>query len=163
MKVKIVHIYEMIAGAVLSLLGFTSCNGIPGFIEPAGAEYGTPHATFKVVGDVKAADGGKPIPGIAVKFARDIDGYYPWGQVEGTSDKDGKVDFSFTEWPEDKDIMLTFEDVDGADNGGLFAPDTLRTKDLRIDFVEDKKSSWHKGVYTISFQAKLKKASGSKQ
>ena len=74
------------------------------------------------------------------------------------TDKEGKVNETFALWPEAEDIMLTFEDVDGEENGGLYAPDTLRAKDLQINFVEDKKSTWHKGDYDITFHSKLKKA-----
>ena len=141
----------MVAGAILSLLGFSSCEEI---FEPV-LEYGSPHATFKVVGDVKAADSGKPIEGIVVKFSRES---VSWETAEFKSDKNGKVDGSTQAWPSEKDIMLTFADEDGEEHGGLFAPDTLRAKDLKIEFVEDKTSTWHKGVYTVSFEAKLKKA-----
>ena len=152
MKAKVRHIYELIAGAILSLLGFTSCE----IIEPVG-EYGMPHATFKVTGTVKAADSGKPIEGIVVKFSRDENAPDEWYD-EFQSDKNGKVDGVAMAWPSEKGIMLTFEDIDGEEHGGLFAPDTLRAKDLKIEFVEDKDSHWHKGVYTVSFEAGLKKS-----
>ena len=54
--------------------------------------------------------------------------------------------------------MLTFEDIDGEENGGQFAPDTLRAKDLQIKFVENPEKGWNKGVYYITFEKKLKKA-----
>ena len=151
MKAKVRHLFEMISGAILSLLGFTSCVGL------GRVEYGMPHANFKVMGEVKAADSGKPIEGIAVKFHRnskDDDKNCPQFQT----DKDGKVNETLTLWPEAEDIMLTFEDIDGEEHGGLFAPDTLRAKDLKIKFVEDKHSNWHRGDYDITFEAKLKKA-----
>ena len=156
MKAKARHIYEMIAGAILSLLGFSSCGELEDPFGGGRVEYGTPHATFKVVGDVKAADSGKPIEGIVVKFSRESE--HSWETAEFKSDKNGKVDGSTSAWPSEKDIMLTFADEDGEEHGGLFAPDTLRAKDLKIEFVEDKTSNWHKGVYTVSFEAKLKKA-----
>lgn len=156
MKAKVKHLFELISGAVLSLLGFSSCNTFVEIIEPR-AEYGMPHATFKIIGEVKAADSGKPVEGIVVKFSRGSE-EPSWEEGTFNSDKDGKVDGSLQAWPSDKDIMLTFEDVDGPENGGQFARDTLRASDLKIEFVEDKKSSWHRGVYTITFEEKLKKA-----
>ena len=160
MKAKVRHIYEMIAGAILSLLGFTSCDkeDFGENYRERRVEYGMPHATFKVIGDVKAADNGKPIDGIVVKFSREGDGSRTWETAEFKSDKDGKVDGAAQAWPSDKDIMLTFEDIDGEENGGLFAPDTLRAKDLQIKFVENPEKGWNKGVYTVSFEARLKKA-----
>ena len=159
MKARIKHIYEIIAGAILSLLGFNGCD----IIFPV--EYGMPYATFAVKGTVKAEDTGNPIEGIKVKVRQHVDGredengkpYYT--EFEFTSDKDGKAEGSFTEWPDVKDIEIAFEDVDGEENGGWFAPDTLRGKDIRIDLEEDEKSGWHTGTYNISFEEKLKKQS----
>lgn len=151
MKAKVRHLFDMISGAILSLLGFTSCAGL------GPVEYGSPYATFKVNGDVKAADTGKPIEGVVVKFYQDKT--VPEWFYEFQSDKDGKVDELLTHlFPTEKGIVLTFEDVDGEKHGGLFAPDTLEGKDLTIKFVEDKKSNWHTGDYYVSFEAKLKKA-----
>ena len=65
MKAKVRHLFEMISGAILSLLGFSSIVGC------GRLEYGSPYATFKVNGDVKAADTGKPIEGVVVKFFPD--------------------------------------------------------------------------------------------
>lgn len=157
MKAKIKHLYEVIAGAILSFLGFTSCEIIgPDMYGPAPiAEYGMPHATFRIVGDVKSEDG-NPIEGIVVKFHQRMNSEYD-NSLEFKSDKDGKVDETFTEWPEVEDINLTFKDVDGEENGGEFLPDTLKRKDLKVEFTEDKNSNWHQGDYTISFEAKLKK------
>ena len=160
MKAKVRHIYEMIAGAILSLLGFTSCDkeDFGDNYREARAEYGMPHATFKVIGEVKAADSSKPIEGIVVRFSREDDNNRTWETAEFKSDKDGKVDGSTQAWPSEEGIMLTFEDIDGDENGGQFAPDTLRAKDLQIKFVENPEKGWNKGVYYITFEKKLKKA-----
>ena len=163
MKARIKHIYEIIAGAILSFLGFSGCDLIGDVINPI-CEYGMPHATFEGKGTVKAEDTGNPIEGIKVKFRQHVDGredengkpYYE--EFEFSSDKDGKVETSFVEWPDVNDVEITFEDVDGEENGGRFAPDTLRGKDIKIDLDEDKESSWNKGTYNISFEEKLKKA-----
>ena len=160
MKAKVRHIYEMIAGAILSLLGFTTCDKEDIFNEypEMRLEYGMPHATFKVIGDVKTVESGKPIEGIVVKFGRESEKDRTWETAEFKSDENGKVDGSTQAWPSDKDIMLTFEDIDGEENGGQFAPDTLRAKDLQIKFVENPEKGWNKGVYYITFEKKLKKA-----
>jgi putative lipoprotein (rSAM/lipoprotein system) len=157
MKAKVRHLFEMISGAILSLLGLSSCGKFENIAEPAGA-YGSLHATFKVTGEVKAADSSKPIEGIVVQFSREDDGGGTWETAKFKSDKEGKVDGLTHAWPSDKDIMLTFEDIDGEENGGQFAPDTLRAKDLQIKFVENPEKGWNKGVYYITFEKKLKKA-----
>ena len=158
MKAKARHLYELIAGAILSLLGFTSCDKEE-TIEMRPAEYGMPHATFKVMGNVKVAENSKPIEGIVVKFSRESEKDRSWETAEFKSDKNGKVDGSTQAWPSEEGIMLTFEDIDGDENGGLFAPDTLRAKDLQIKFVENPEKGWNKGVYYITFDKKLKKTS----
>ena len=157
MKTKVRHLYELIAGAILSLLGFTACDKEEN-IEMRPAEYGMPHATFKVMGNVKAAESSKPIEGIVVKFSRESEKDRSWETAEFKSDKNGMVDGSTQAWPSEESIMLTFEDIDGEENGGLFAPDTLRAKDLQIKFVENPEKGWNKGVYYITFDKKLKKA-----
>ena len=160
MKARIKHLYEIIAGAILSVLGFNSCeDGLVIFDGPV--EYGMPHATFKIIGDVKSEETGNPIEGIVVKFRQNQDEFEFRDRAEFKTDKDGKINETFRDWPEAENIEFTFEDVDGDENGGKFLPDTLRQKDLKIDFVEDKKSSWHKGDYTITFEAKMKQAGGA--
>lgn len=161
MKARIRHLYELITGAILSLFGFNSCDLISEYVEPK-SEYGMPHATFKITGTVKAEDTGEPLQGIKVKFRQHVDaedenGNPLYTEVEFSSDKDGNVDVSFVEWPDDRDIQLTFEDIDKGENGGWFAPDTLRKGDYKITLKEDKKSNWHEGTYTISFEEKLKR------
>ena len=160
MKARIRHIYEIIAGAILSFLGFGGCDNI--IIGPK--EYGMPHATFAIKGTVKADDTGNPVEGIKVKFRQHLDemedenGKPFYREIEFSSDKDGKAETSYSEWPDVGDVEITFEDVDGEANGGFFAPDTLRGNDIKIEFKEDKKSNWHRGTYNISFEEKLKKS-----
>lgn len=162
MKARIKHLYEIITGAILSLFGFNSCDLISEYLEPK-SEYGMPHATFKVVGKVTAEDTGNPVQGIKVKLRHytegmeDENGNRRYNELEMESDKDGKVDGSFVEWPYYDDLQITFEDTDMGENGGWFAPDTLQSKDLKISLEEDKKSTWNKGTYTISFEEKLKR------
>ena len=161
MKARIKHFYEIIAGAILSLLGFNGCDGGI-FVGPV--EYGMPHATFAVKGTVKAEDTGEPVKGIKVKLRHytegmeDDNGNPRYTEVEMQSDQDGKVDGSFGDlWPYYDDLQITFEDVDGGENGGWFAPDTIKVSDLNITLEEDKKSTWNKGTYHISFDEKLKR------
>ena len=152
MKARVKHLYEVIAGFVLAMLGFSGCEEIINGVD----EYGMPHATFKVIGNVKAADTNEPIDGIKVKFRQKLDEEFTH-ELEFQSKNGGKVEETFTEWPSVENIEFTFEDIDGNDNGGAFLPDTLRGKDLKIELVEDKNSSWHKGDYTISFDAGLER------
>lgn len=153
MKAKVKHLYEVIASLVLAMLGFSGCNEIINGVD----EYGMPHASFKVIGSVKAADTDEPIDDIKVKFHQKVDQEFAT-EIAFLSQNGGQVEESFTEWPDAENIELTFEDIDGEENGGQFLPDTLRRKDLKVEFIEDKDSNWRKGDYIITFEAKLNKA-----
>lgn len=160
MKARLIHWYEVVAGAILSLLGFTGCNVLE-FLEPK-AEYGMPHANYKVVGTVVAEDTGNPIPNIQVKYRRyqytDDNGKDQYWEQEARSDEKGNVSLSFTEYPvatDKHEIVLT--DTDGEANGGLFRKTTLPASAFTTEFTEDKSGRWHVGDYAISFAAKLKR------
>ena len=152
MKARVRHIYEVISGFVLAMLGFSSCNEIINGVD----EYGMPHATFTVIGTVTAADTDEPIDDIKVKYRRVVDPEYPT-EIAFLSQNGGQVQETFTAWPDSENIEFTFEDIDGDANGGQFLPDTLRRKDLKVEFIEDKDSNWHKGDYVITFEKKLDK------
>lgn len=162
MIARIRHIYELIAGAILSLLGLGSCSDLPNIINGVD-EYGMPHASYKIIGEVQSEDG-SPIQGIKVKYSRleytDDNGvkqYYQTEDNEFLTDKDGKVNSLANDWSTDpREITITLEDIDGEANGGEFQGLVLQEDQLSIDFKKDNKSSWHKGDYTISFAAKLK-------
>jgi putative lipoprotein (rSAM/lipoprotein system) len=162
MIARIRHIYELVVGAILAVLGLGGCSEISKIILPRD-EYGMPHANYKIIGEVTAEDG-SPIPGIKVSYSRleykDDNGVKQYYQIEDNeflTDKDGKVNAVANDWStEPKEITITLEDIDGAANGGEFQSMVLSENDLSIDFEKDKKGSWHEGDYTISFAAKLK-------
>lgn len=164
MIARIRHIYELIVGAILTFLGFGGCSEVSKIIEPR-AEYGMPHANYKIIGEVTTEEG-NPIPGIKVKYSRleytDDNGvkqYYQTEDNEFLTDKDGKVNARANDWStEPREITITLEDIDGEANGGEFQAVVLSEEDLSIDFEKDKNGSWHQGDYTISFAAKLKSA-----
>lgn len=161
MKAKFRHIYEVIAGAILSLLGLGGCEELSNIID-APAEYGEPHATYKLIGSVSADDTGDPLEGIRVKYRRyyytDENGEDQFMDYEYTSGKDGKVNKSFSEFPmydgmEKHQIVL--EDIDGEEGGGKFLPDTLRGEDIKMEYDDSDAKKWYFGTYTLSFEAKL--------
>ncbi|MBR6306310.1 MAG: radical SAM-associated putative lipoprotein [Bacteroidales bacterium] len=164
MIAKIRHLYELIVGAILAFLGLGGCSQFNKIINGVD-EYGMPHANYKIIGEVTSEDG-SPIPGIKVKYSRleytDDNGvkqYYETEDNEFLTDKDGKVNARANDWStEPKEITITLEDIDGAENGGAFEGQVLSEEDLSIDFEKDKKGNWHQGDYTISFAAKLRPA-----
>ncbi|MCR5407848.1 MAG: radical SAM-associated putative lipoprotein [Bacteroidales bacterium] len=164
MIAKIRHLYELIVGAILAFLGLGGCSQINKIINGVD-EYGMPHANYKIIGEVTSEDG-KPIQGIKVKYRRleytDDEGnkqYFESEENEFLTDKEGKVNANAFDWStEPKEITITLEDIDGAENGGEFEGQVLSENDLTIDYEKDEDGRWHQGDFTISFNAKLKPA-----
>ena len=162
MKAKFRNIFRTVAGAILSLLGFSGCDMIGDIFLPR-AEYGMPHADFKLVGEIKDQDN-NPVEVLKVKY-RHLDGSWTdedgqvqeeWIEQEFYTDKDGKVDAAVTnDWSMHSDgIQLEISDVDGVNNG-VFSTTVLEGDQLTITKKEDKSSTWHVGTFTIGFAAKL--------
>lgn len=146
MKIKIHSFFSAALTSLLGLLGFSGCI--------VRVEYGCPHADYDVT--IKVVDeSGKPVPGIKVTTP----GQELWGEDWTDpvySDKDGIASFqrqtySFFEGK----YYLT--DVDGEDNGGQFARDSLEYDDFTLDRIEEPKKSdhWYDGVYEATAVKKL--------
>lgn len=163
MKARIKNFFNLIAGSLMSLLGFSSCDLIFGVTAPK-AEYGMPHADYKIIGNVEGADG--PLQGIEVKYRRNMGTYTDEnGQQQPnyleqsfTTDRNGRVNGSLSDYDtrlkaEDVEIHLT--DVDGEKNG-LYEPMVLKGGSLDVSFEEDKEGRFHKGTYVIGFSARMK-------
>ena len=143
---------------ILAMLGFTACTTTCGDLPepvdmygPPVAEYGVPHVTFTYNGRVLDKNG-KPIPGI--KVTPIIEEVPMMDQVH--TDADGKVEGRM-DWVDAWDlerIGFAFEDEDGPENGGAFAPDTLRYKDLNVKQVEEG-SGWNEGTFHSDFEKTL--------
>ena len=150
MKTKIAHLFELIAGFLLSLLGFSGCE-----IFNLRAEYGQPHATYKVIGQV-TDEGGKPIPGIEVKGNLNYvkDGPLQLMNKTVTTDSDGKYILDSSNWPGSTSATLEFTDIDGEANGGEFDSATLSTS---LQKVAEGDGHWYEGSYTGTGNIRLKK------
>ena len=151
MKTKIVHLFELIAGFLLSLLGFSGCREIINLR----AEYGQPHATYKVIGQV-TDEGGKPIPGIEVKGNLNYvkDGPLQLMNKTVTTGRDGKYILDSANWPGSTSATLEFTDIDGEANGGEFESATLSTS---LQKVAEGDGHWYEGSYTGTGNIRLKK------
>ena len=162
MKAKVRHLWEVVAGAILSLLGFSACDIIEHTFFPV-CEYGMPHADYKLTGEVKS-ESGNPVEGIKVTY-RHNEGSYTneegqveeyWHEEEFFTDSEGKVSAALNDWQTQADgIQVVLEDVDGPENGGEFETQVLSGSGLNIKFAEDDESTWHTGDYVISFSASL--------
>lgn len=130
-----------ISAWLLCLIGFGSsvaCS--PGMVAD---EYGSPYASFEVKGKVTDQQG-KPIPGIQVTCdAMYIQPVY--------TESDGSYALHGDGFPREK-IHVSFEDVDGEENGGLFA---ARSVSVETVHVKDGDGNWDFGVYEAEANAEL--------
>lgn len=161
MKVKLNHWYNWMTGVLLSLLGFSSCS--KNEIDDPGNDiclYGTPTTHYIIKGKVTDTDG-KPINGVKVEandtygdrrrpltesVYTDEKGEYSANGVGISSDGQGNIL-----------LEVTFEDVDGEANGGTFANDTVRGKDMTIEKVKDGDGAWNRGTYEITANKTMKR------
>lgn len=161
MKKRFYKVANLLLGSVVTMLGFDSCDNYNPFGGDSPVEYGTPHATYRVVGNV-TDENGKPIEDIKVKIIED---YSNWGDKEyeradGYTDGKGRfktneATFSFL----DENHKVVFVDEDGDANGGKFAPDTLLLKDLpQKQYAKAPKDDhWSSGSFELTANVKLKK------
>lgn len=150
MKKERKNIMLMLCTAILSLLGFASCdNGL--------CEYGTPTMDYKLGGTVSDEEG-NPIEGIRVSFSLKTYGSNPTDVT--TTDKYGRYEF-----PEKKEAevwaeQLIVEDVDGETNGS-FLSDTLN---LEPDVLWSNRGKrykkgdkhWYHGGYEVNVDVTMK-------
>lgn len=157
MKVKFTNWYNALAATILSLLGFSACSEIGGE-EPC--LYGTPTSTFQVKGNV-TDEAGNPIKGIKAKVEVKYDSWA--NDTPAYTDSKGnyvleKHEMTGTPTDGEEDLVkVIFEDVDGEDNGGTFANDTIKGKDLTIKQTSKRDGAWDLGTFEITANAKLKK------
>lgn len=150
---RIMRLYTAVCAAVLGVLGFTACSG-------QAVEYGTPHLDYRVKGKVVSSEG-KPIKGIRVTV-KDDDFMSDWpdGKNVVYTDEDGLMESGKNTAMEIYDQMVYFEDVDGVENGGEYALDSMALSDMSKKKVKDGSGSWYNGEYELSFERKLKKETG---
>ena len=153
MKQKVKNTWLAILGAILSLLGFGGCEELVHF---GAAEYGCPHADYKIVGEVTGE--GKPIKGIRVTL---LEGPYGDNQYYGIdtlyTDSSGKIEKDLASLTLDQNrFSVKLEDIDGPENGS-WQTKTLEKNDLVITQIKKGDGKWYEGVFTITANAKLKK------
>lgn len=130
-----------ISAWLLCLIGFGSSVACStGMVTE---EYGSPYASYEVKGKVTDQQG-EPIPGIQVA----CDAMY----VEPVyTESDGSYALNGGGFPREK-IQVSFEDVDGEENGGLFA---ARSVSVETHQVQDGEGNWDFGVYEAEVNAEL--------
>ena len=160
---------KTLIGSLLSLLGFSSCDpltpapeyGVPvpdpdNFPEYP-AEYGTPSASFRFIGEARDADGNM-VPGIRIVVSPkglDNKSFVPDTLYTGA---DGKAEGLLRDdWPGYDNCQVKFEDVDGEENGGPFAEQILSRSEVSIEQTGEAQGHWNQGEFTITAKAILKK------
>lgn len=126
---------------LLCLIGFggtVACS--PGMVAD---EYGSPYAEFEVKGKVTDQQG-EPIAGIQVTCdAVDMQPEY--------TDSEGMYTLYGNGFPREK-IQITFEDIDGEENGGTFAGKTMTAE---VALVQEGDDRWNFGTYQAEVNAEL--------
>lgn len=153
MKKTFKKLISLVCPAILTALGFSSCEG--GIILGS-VEYGTPYGEFKV--DINVTDeAGTPIKDIKVSPVVILPSNYDIRRQElGTirTDASGKANKVYDHWWLSDKVRVIFEDTDGDDNGGSFIKDSIDFKPYK---TKDGDKHWYTGEQTISGTAVLKK------
>ena len=151
MKNNMNHLWEKLASLILGLLGFASCGEIENILE-APDMYGQPHADFKALGTVRDEDG-NPIKGIQVTVRQH------WSYDEPADNKlftdaNGTYQLIREVFDGPESVTVTFEDVDGEENGGEFA-----SAEVSPEVVQTKKgdNDWYGGAFEAQADVQLKK------
>lgn len=149
MKSEPVSFVNRILAAILVLLGFSACGEGKEPME----EYGTPSVSYQIKGTVTDKDNA-PIKGIKVVISDERK--YDTDDITVYTDADGKFTgphtYSFSLYGQ----TVTFEDVDGEDNGGLFKSATLGIDDMTARKVKEG-GHWYSGDYEVTADVKLEK------
>lgn len=153
LKIKFLNSYNSCILFILSLLGFSTSCKEDNYVWM----YGSPHATFRVVGEVKSAINGKPIPEIIIEVRKEYNeetGLVVNMVETGFSEDTGKYTVSMGDWPDDQTYHLRFSDTDGALNGEFEPLDTTVVfKDPKFTNGD---GSWYSGVAEQELNIKLK-------
>ena len=136
--------------AIISKFFLVTLFGLPQACIGLGrVEYGCPIVDYQLKGVVMDEDS-NPIKGIKVSL-EDPDGY-----AENTTDASGQFAFDekLTAFDIDK-MKVFFQDIDGPDNGGEFALDSVEVKVYRIGEGD---GNWFNGTFkSDDVEVRLKK------
>lgn len=144
MKIRFFRWYNVVLTALLSVLGFSSCSS-----EPMDM-YGTPSTTYQILGNVTDEEGNL-ISGILVSAEEFADRH--WYNLASKKTNHGEYYLNFESYGGTK---LIIQDVDGEDNGGEFASDTIDI-DYKSAVKVKEGEGWNSGTYKITQNIQLKK------
>lgn len=138
--------------ATLSVLGFTSCDGIGGHEEM----YGSPIVEFQVKGAVLSPDE-KPLEGVQVIVRKEWSNHPMMADTVYTNAQGEFESLGHTATSVEKQKVY-FNDVDGEANGGVFKSDSVELKAMNMEQLKKGDGAWYNGKFSYSVVQKLKKA-----
>jgi len=159
---KVYSIYKRLLGYLLVLLGFGACDkeildGNDSNPHDVYVMYGAPYAEYIVKGQVKSQSG-QTLKGIQV-IAKVVnkDGRQIINELRGTTDSKGNYNISGQgNKTNDAVVNVYFEDIDGKDNGGEFAKDSVMNNSFKYKDVNDKTQIWKVGEFNAMVGKTLK-------
>jgi len=143
-RFKALLTYNRFISFLIGLMGFAS-SCIP---EPM--EYGMPHATFRLKGNVKSSNIEVPIPNIKVKMNQD----------STYTDNLGNFDIKQTDFPVEQTFIVQFIDFDGNVNGSFKSIDTTITFENPVFSGGD--GNWYEGTTEKVIEIKMNPLSNAK-
>ena len=154
MKQKINNWTKLLYGFLMTILGFSGCD-----ILEHRVEYGQPNAEFKIAGEVKSQDG-TPLKGIRVIINPQPSNpdYSRYRSDTLFTDADGKYskDRLKYDWPDEmKEAEISFEDIDGPENGGEFETVKLSSGEFSVKQIKKGVGNWNEGVYSVTANATM--------
>lgn len=157
---------------ILSLLGFSTAVASCEMVNEIGGGgavcmYGTPSASYVFNVDTKDADTNTPIEGMRVSVVREISLYNnETGKhdiealdtlaYELTNDKGKATLFLDRDWPTSSHLLIA-DDIDGAENGGLYSTVSTEVLTQADDYKNPGSSGWFEGTATHNVTIKLSK------
>lgn len=148
MNAKLTHLMRLVLSAVISLLGFSSCE----LFQEQGDMYGTPIADYQVKGCVTDADD-NPIAGLRVVITETGFGEECDMQTL-TTNKNGEY-ISEKKERKYRTNTLTITDIDGDENGGSFKEKTFNLNEIKPVLDKSKAEGWYEGVYVYTINTSL--------
>lgn len=139
MKKIAIKTYGKIITLLFALLGIgTGCE------KPLPVpEYGVPAADFIIKGKVTDKESKKPIKNIAVIRKTEVS---PIGNDTVRTNARGDFELRFTAFP-GEDNRIFAEDLDGEDNGGVYAPESAIVNSKKMKKVKEGSGGWFAGVF----------------
>ncbi|MBP5566619.1 MAG: radical SAM-associated putative lipoprotein [Bacteroidales bacterium] len=156
MKQRINNWTRLFYGFLMTILGFSGCD----LIEFGRMEYGQPHAEFKIAGEVKS-QAGTPLKGIRVTINPRPGEPNDWSRYSSDTlftDAGGKYskDRLKYNWPDElKEAEISFEDIDGPENGGEFETVKLTSGEFSVKQTKKGDGNWNEGAYSVTANATM--------